>query len=300
MRPGGAQVNSWPRRDEVFAAGSKRGYPAAMATPRTASPRRSAPRKGGGAPSRLQEAERDLRYANALHTACLKAGAAAAINALSGKLPLVGRLAPVVLGQIAESSALPRIQHQLVGEVLDIYAIELADAERRGVVLIATAASISAQEFSRTTLNRLIRDVVGEIGSALVLKVLPMTSLVAEVAAAISSTYSAGRRTQALCRFGQNGPRDLGELLRGLNGIDESRLLAWTREALAQALSPFRRVLAGLRLGSAEPDAPAAPAESRKRRPPAKRAARAEDDKTPTPGHTRSPSGRKTPRGSRG
>lgn len=244
---------------------------------------------------RLQDAERDLRFSNALHGACLKSGTAAAINTLSGKLPLIGRLAPAVLGQIAERSALERIQHQLVDETLSVYDIELGDAERQGVLLIATAANVTAQEFSRTTLNRLVREVAGEMGSALILRVLPLAGLVPEVAAAIASTYSVGRRTQALSRFGQDGPRNLGELLRGLSGIDENRLLVWTNEALSLALSPFRRVLSGIRpMLEAAGSKSAKPAARR----PAKRATRSSSqvkDKAPV----KKPSKRKTPRDNR-
>jgi hypothetical protein len=258
----------------------------AMASPRSRSTA-TRPRRSAG--DRLQEAERDLRFSNALHAACLKSGAAAAISSLSGRLPLIGRLAPVVLGSIAESSALVRIQHQLVDETLEIYAIELGEAERQGVVLIATAANVTAQEFSRTTLNRLVRDVAGDIGSAVLLKMLPLAGVVAEVAAAIASTYSVGRRTQALSRFGQDGPRNLGELLRGLSGIDENRLLVWTQEAMALALSPFRRVLAGIR----PPPIAAEPAAKARR--PAKRAA----GKATGKAAGKAVSKRRTPRGSR-
>jgi len=257
-----------------------------MSTPRRTS-RSSAPRS---ASVRLQDTERDLRFSNALHGACLRSGAAAAVGTLSGKLPLVGRLAPVVLGQIADPDALARIQHQLVDETLAIYDIELGDTERQGVVLIATAANVSAKEFSRGTLNRLVREVAGDFGSALLLKVLPLAGLVSEVAAAIASTYSVGRRTQALSRFGQDGPRNLGELLRGLSGIDENRLLVWTNEALALALSPFRRVLGGLKPASKEPQVAAKP------RRPVKRATG-----KPASGAAKRPVSRpKTPRGSRG
>ncbi len=217
------------------------------------------------ASARIPDAERDLRFSNALHGACLKSGAAAAVGALSGKLPLIGRLAPAVLGQIADPAALSRIQQQLVDETLSIYDIELGPAERQGVILIATAANVTAKEFSRGTLNRLVREVAGDIGSALLLKVLPLAGLVAEVAAAIASTYSVGRRTQALSQFGKDGPRNLGELLRGLSGIDENRLLVWTNEALALALNPFRRMLSAMRPFALLPKA--APSTTEKRRP---------------------------------
>lgn len=247
--------------------------------------------------ARLQDSERELRFSNALHSACLKSGAAAAVRALSGKLPLVGRLAPTVLGQIADPAALTRIQQQLVDETLSIYDIELGPTERQGVILIATAANVTAKEFSRGTLNRLVREVAGDIGSALLLRILPLAGLVAEVAAAIASTYSVGRRSQALSRFGQDGPKNLGELLRGLSGIDENRLLVWTNEALALALNPFRRAISGLMPFGSSREAP--PPDTKKRRPAKRAASRSTSAKVKAKVEPRKPSKPRTPRGSR-
>ena len=200
------------------------------------------------AAAHLTPAQRDQRFQTLLHTTCLKAGAAAGISALSSRLPLIGRLAPVVLGSIAEVAALARIQETLVQDTLAIYGLELGELEERGVILLATAANVGAQQLSRQTVTRLVEAVVGRIGPSLVSHVLPWAGLVAEVAGAIASTYAVGKRAQALCRLSQAKANDIGELLRGLTGIDERRLLSWTGEALTLALSPLRRALSGFGL----------------------------------------------------
>ena len=78
-------------------------------------------------------------------------------------------------------------------------------------------------------------------------RMLPVTNLVAENAAAIASTYAVGRRAQALCRLSGSGARDLGELLGAITGIDQRRLVDWSTEAVKMALKPFRAALLTLR-----------------------------------------------------
>ena len=45
---------------------------------------------------------------------------------------------------------------------------------------------------------------------------------------------------QALCKLPGTGARDLSDLLRGLSGIDQTRLFKWSGEALSLALKPAR------------------------------------------------------------
>ncbi len=231
-------------------AGSTRAKATAAKSAGTRGTTRPAQRSAASkrAAAHLTPAQRDQRFQTLLHTTCLKAGAAAGISALSSRLPLIGRLAPVVLGSIAEVAALARIQETLVQDTLAIYGLELGELEERGVILLATAANVGAQQLSRQTVTRLVEAVVGRIGPSLVSHVLPWAGLVAEVAGAIASTYAVGKRAQALCRLSQAKANDIGELLRGLTGIDERRLLSWTGEALTLALSPLRRALSGFGL----------------------------------------------------
>ena len=231
-------------------AGSTRAKATAAKPASTRGTTRPAQRSAAStrAAAHLTPAQRDQRFQTLLHTTCLKAGAAAGISALSSRLPLIGRLAPVVLGSIAEVAALARIQETLVQDTLAIYGLELGELEERGVILLATAANVGAQQLSRQTVTRLVEAVVGRIGPSLVSHVLPWAGLVAEVAGAIASTYAVGKRAQALCRLSQAKANDIGELLRGLTGIDERRLLSWTGEALTLALSPLRRALSGFGL----------------------------------------------------
>jgi hypothetical protein len=221
------------------------------AAPRKTAPRPAPPAKAAtarrSAASRPQTpAERDRRFNMMLQTACLKAGSAAAITAITAKVPLLGRLAPVLIGTVTESLALGRIHQQLVRDTLDLYDLELSELEERGVILLATAGNLGAQQLSKAMTEQIVKQLGGRYLSLLATRALPIASLMSEVAAAIASTYAVGKRAQALCNLPGTGARNLSELLRGLSGIDQRRLFAWSGEALKLALAPFRGVMSML------------------------------------------------------
>jgi len=178
-----------------------------------------------------------------LQTACLKAGSSAAVTAITSKVPLLGRLAPVLLGSMKETLALGRIQQQLVRDTLDLYDLDLSELEERGVILLATAGNFGAEQLSRQMVEQLTRQLGGRYLSLIATRALPLASLVGEIAAAIASTYTVGKRAQVLCSLPGTGARNLSDLLRGLTRIDQRRLFSWSGEALKLALAPFRSVL---------------------------------------------------------
>lgn len=194
-------------------------------------------------------AQRDRRFNLLLHTACLKAGTAAAFSSITAKVPLLGRLAPVLLGSVSDAVSLPSIQKQLVRDVLDIYALEFSDAEQRGVILLATGADLGAQTLS----DQMVEQILAQFGIGylrlVTTRMLPLAGIATDIAAAIATTYTVGRRAQVLCNLPGSGARNLSELLRGLSGIDQRRLFVWSGEALRLALRPFRSVLLSLRPG---------------------------------------------------
>lgn len=190
--------------------------------------------------------EREARFNLLLQTACLKAGTAAAISTISSRVPFLGRLAPVILGSMGESVALSKIQQQLVHDVIALYEVELLDIETRGVVLLATAANVGAQRLSKATVNQLVRQLGGVLYRPVLARVLPLAAVATDISAAVASTYAVGKRAQALCKLPGTGARDLSDLLRGLSGIDQTRLFKWSGEALGMALRPFRGALTAL------------------------------------------------------
>lgn len=231
-------------------AAASRAAPAALPSkpqpaPRTESEPPVASLRAPAAPTRkrLTATERERRFNALLQAACLKAGTAAAVSTISSKVPFLGKLAPVVLGSVGEALVLAKVQQQLVRETLGLYQLELSDVEERGVILLATAVNIGAQQISKATVEELIEQLSGRLYRPVISRVLPLASVATEVAAAVASTYAVGKRAQALCSLPGTGAKDLGELLRSMSGIDQNRLYKWTGDAFALALKPFRGAL---------------------------------------------------------
>jgi uncharacterized protein (DUF697 family) len=212
---------------------------AAPPRPRPTARAKAPPREGKA----IAASARERRFNLILQTACLKAGTAAAISTISSKVPFLGKLAPVMLGSVGEALVLAKVQQQLVREIVELYDVELSDAEERGVVLLATAVNIGAQQISKATVEELIEQLSGRLYRPVVSRVLPLASVATEVAAAVAGTYAVGKRAQALCKLPGTGAKDLSDLLRSLSGIDQARLYRWTSDAVMLALKPFRGVL---------------------------------------------------------
>ncbi len=199
----------------------------------------------GGAESRRPRtaAQREASFDALVRGACLKAGTAAAISSITGRVPLLGRLAPTVLGPLAETVALAQVQKQMVAEIVELYEVALSEPEMRGVVLLATATNIGAQQLSKRSMDAILKQFGEGLIGTVAARVLPMATILAEITAAVASTYTVAKRAQALCRLPGTGAGNLADLLRGLSGIDQQRLLSWSGEAFRLALVPFRSVL---------------------------------------------------------
>jgi hypothetical protein len=188
--------------------------------------------------------QREAAFDTLVRNACLKAGTAAAISSLTRRVPLIGRLAPSVLGPLAETVALSQVQKDLVRDVIALYEVELSDPEQRGVVLLATATNIGAQQLSKRSMDAILKQFGDGVIGGIAQRVLPMASILAEITASVASTYTVAKRAQALCKLPGTGAGNLADLLRGLSGIDQQRLLSWSGEAFKLALMPFRGALA--------------------------------------------------------
>lgn len=195
---------------------------------------------------KLSPKQREARFNVMVQTACLKAGTAAAIATISRRVPFLGRLAPVILGSMGETIALTKIQQQLVKDVIALYGVELSELEEKGVILLATAANVGAKQLSKATADQLVKQLGGVLYRPVLARVLPLAAVGTEIAAAVASTYAVGKRAQALCKLPGTGARDLSDLLRGLSGLDKTRLFKWSGEALSLALKPFKGALTAL------------------------------------------------------
>jgi uncharacterized protein (DUF697 family) len=194
----------------------------------------------------LTESERERRFNILLQATCLKAGTSAAIATITRRVAFLGRLTPVILGKVGEGLALSKIQQQLVRDIVELYGVELSDIEERGVILLATAANVGAKELSKATVNQLVNQLGSVLYRPVLARVLPLAAVATDISVAVASTYAVGKRAQALCKLPGTGAKNLSDLLRGLSGIDQSRLFKWSAEALSLALKPFRGALSAL------------------------------------------------------
>lgn len=208
-----------------------------------ARPKGAGEASSSAAPKPRSAAQRDAVFDTLARNACLKAGTAAAISSLTRRVPLLGRLAPTLLGPLAETVALAQVQKQLVAGIIELYEVELSDPEMRGVVLLATATNIGAQQLSKRSLDAILKQFGEGVIGTVAARVLPMATILAEITAAVASTYTVAKRAQALCKLPGTGAGNLADLLRGLSGIDQQRLLSWSGEAFRLALVPFKSVL---------------------------------------------------------
>ena len=201
------------------------------------------------APARLLSGEElDRRCLRLIHAACLKSGSGAIAGGVIEKVPMLGKLAPLLLGKLGDRDAPAQIQRRLVLDILELYDIRLNELEERAVILLATAVGGSAREISQRSLEQLVeRSGIGRLGGSLgrpiISRLLPVASLASDGATTITATYAIGRRAQALCRIGNGQAQDLGELLHGLTGIDQRRLISWSGSAFRLAIAPFRAAL---------------------------------------------------------
>ena len=230
--------------------------PAKKAAPRTTASKRPAKKAASkrreaasAAPARpLTGEELDRRCLRLIHAACLKSGSGAIAGGLVEKVPMLGKLAPLLLGRLSDRDAPGQIQRRLVLDILTLYDIRLNELEERAVILLATAVGGSAREISQRSLEQLVeRSGIGRLGGSfgrpIISRLIPVASLASDGATTITATYAIGRRAQALCRIGNGQAQDLGELLHGLTGIDQRLLISWSGSAFRLAISPFRAAL---------------------------------------------------------
>ncbi len=241
-----AESEAPDKRASAKAGGSasKRARPAGKAAAKAPPALRTRTKRNGAkSPRPRTAAQREASFDALVRGACLKAGTAAAISSITGRVPLLGRLAPTVLGPLAETVALAKVQKQMVMEIVELYEVALSEPEMRGVVLLATATNIGAQQLSKRSMDAILKQFGEGLIGTVAARVLPMATILAEITAAVASTYTVAKRAQALCKLPGTGAGNLADLLRGLSGIDQQRLLSWSGEAFRLALLPFRSVL---------------------------------------------------------
>jgi hypothetical protein len=175
-----------------------------------------------------------------LHTACVKAGAAAALQVTLERLPLLKPFLPRPVTNAARGDAPERIQRLLVKEIYSRYRIKPAGWEIEGILAVAQTQSVLTPLATQEGLNAVLRTWLPLRLSNPLLRYTPLEPLVTASAKAVAATWAAGRYADSVCRLRQAGADWLPAPLHDALSLAPTKLRRWSAEALALALPPLR------------------------------------------------------------
>lgn len=207
-------------------------------------------------PVRKPKALPDTGIETALHKACVKAGAAAALQVALDRLPLLKPFLPRAITSAARGDAPERIQRLLIKEIYSRYEIRPAAWEIEGILAVAQTQSVMTPLATQEGLKSLLRTWVPDRLSSPLIRYTPLEPLVTATAKAVAATWAAGRYADSVCRLRQAGADWLPAPLTDAMNLAPATLRRWSAEALALALPPLRYATSwGLRLADLAPAA---------------------------------------------
>lgn len=210
-----------------------------------------------------------------LHAACVKAGAAAALQVALDRLPMLKPFLPKAITHAARGDAPERIQRLLVKEIYLRYHVRPAAWELEGILAVAASQSVLTPLASQAGLESLLRAWMPHRLSNPLMRYTPLEPLVSATAKAVAATWAAGRYADSVCRLRRAGADWLPAPLAQAMDMAPATLRKWSAEALNLALPPLRMATTwGLRIADiALPSLPKPLPPPPRKRPPGKRAA---------------------------
>lgn len=205
-----------------------------------------------------------------LHTACVKAGAAAALQVALDRLPLIKPFLPRAVTDAGRGDAPERIQRLLVKQIYSRHDLRAANWEIEGILAVAQTQSVLTPLATQEGLKSVLRAWIPDGISSPLIRYTPLEPLVTATAKAVAATWAAGRYADSVCRLRRAGADWLPAPLSEALNLAPSTLRRWSAEALTLALPPLRLATSwGLRTADIT-----APAPARKPRTPAKKTSR--------------------------
>jgi hypothetical protein len=175
-----------------------------------------------------------------LHAACVKAGAAAALQVALERLPMLKPFLPRAITHHARGDAPERIQRLLVKEIYLRYHVRPAAWEIEGILAVAASQSVLTPLASQAGLESLLRAWMPNRLSSPLIRYTPLEPLVSATAKAIAATWAAGRYADSVCRLRRAGADWLPAPLAQAMDMAPATLRKWSAEALNLALPPLR------------------------------------------------------------
>jgi len=198
----------------------------------------------------------DTGIETALHTACVKAGAAAALQVALDRLPMLKPFLPRAITTAARGDAPERLQRLLVKEIYSRYEVKPKGWEIEGILAVAQTQSVLTPLATQEGLKSLLRAWVPDGVSSPLIRYTPLEPLVTATAKAVAATWAAGRYADSVCRLRQAGADWLPAPLTDALYLAPAKLRRWSAEALTLALPPLRFATSwGLRLADLVPPA---------------------------------------------
>jgi hypothetical protein len=115
--------------------------------------------------------------------------------------------------------------------------------------MLGTSASVASDAVIRALLKRS----VGQFGTFVAVRILPLTSIASSAFANAMVTYAVGKRAQAVAKLHDAPISGLPDALRAFSGIDERRVLDWTVEGVKSSIALIGDALRGLVIGKPAP-----------------------------------------------
>lgn len=207
-----------------------------------------------------------------LHTACVKAGAGAALQVALERLPLLKPFLPTAVRKAGSVDSAEQIQRRLIQSIYHSYALKPAGWEIEGILAVAQTQSVLSPLATRAGLDSLLRAWLPDAVRTPLMRYTPLEPLVTATTKAIAATWAAGRYADSVCRLRKAGADWLPAPLADALSLAPNTLRAWSAEALSLAMPPLRlagaigRQLASFSQAPAEPAEKPTPARTRRAR----------------------------------
>jgi uncharacterized protein (DUF697 family) len=176
-------------------------------------------------------ASKETLHKKLVYAKCMQAGAVGAVTGVTSIVPVIGRVAGVVMGSLADATVVTTLQAELVAETFTLYDYDLPEhAEHMAVVAVA-ATNFGATAISAEIARNIAKGAAQFLGKNVARRALPIASIATSAASNVGVTYLIGMRAQALCTARDLPPDDLPDLLRQVTNIDERKLVEWAARA---------------------------------------------------------------------
>jgi hypothetical protein len=175
-----------------------------------------------------------------LHTACVRAGAAAALQVSLDRLPLLKPLVPEAVRRATRSDAAERSQKELIRQIYLRYKIKPALWETEAILAVAQTQSLMSPLATSAGLESVLKAWLPRLLVKPLMRYTPLQPLVIETTRAVATTWAAGRYADAACRMRKMGVDWLPAPVQDALKIAPNKLKQWSAEALTVALPPLK------------------------------------------------------------